>query len=73
MRSALDALILGPGRYSSPKDSGFRYVERQGDWLWVHPAELRPTDRDCTDMTDDEFERYVIQCHQKRSTAGLMK
>ena len=41
---------------------GFRFVLRtneQGrlDSKWVHPAEVRPSDLDCTDMDDDTFHR----------------
>lgn len=39
---------------------GFRLTARGGVIAWRHPAEVRPTDTDCTDMTDDEFEQFVI-------------
>lgn len=42
------------------KDQGFRFLRRMGGTFdWVHPAEKQPTDFDCTDMTDDEFEQAV--------------
>jgi hypothetical protein len=45
------------------KDQGFRFVYRNRDGMldyqWTHPAELQPTDHDCTDMDDDEFEAFV--------------
>lgn len=34
---------------------GYRYVIRDGNCLWVHHLELRPSDIDATDMTDDEL------------------
>lgn len=37
-------------------DEGSRFVIRDGKAEWVHPAEKRATDIDCTDMTDAEFE-----------------
>lgn len=42
------------------KDQGFRFIRRgEGVFNWVHPAELKPGDLDCTDMSDDEFEAAV--------------
>lgn len=48
------------------KDKGFRFVYRLGygrefgcDYTWSHPAELQPTDVDCTDMSDDDFQLFV--------------
>lgn len=49
----------------------FRFIERRGDFLWVHHAEVRPDDIDCSSMSDEQFEEYVKECHQKLSAAGL--
>jgi hypothetical protein len=38
---------------------GFRFVRRDGVWSWTHPAEIRPTDFDATDMPDEEFELLI--------------
>ncbi|GEM_PF-4485914 len=43
------------------RDQGFRFVNRCGRFAWVHPAELLEGDVDCTDMSDAEFEKYVIE------------
>jgi len=44
------------------KEEGYRYVRRaNGRYDWVHPAELRDDDHDCTDMSDDEFEAFVLR------------
>jgi hypothetical protein len=37
----------------------FRFIERHGDFLWVHHAEVRPDDVDCSTMTDEQFEEHV--------------
>jgi len=44
----------------SLKDAGFRFVLRETHWLWVHSAELTPSDKDCTDMDDAQFEAFVL-------------
>lgn len=44
---------------STLKDNGFRFVKRGKDFKWVHPAEMRSEDIDCTDMDDAEFEAVV--------------
>jgi hypothetical protein len=46
----------------SLEQQGFRFVLRTDDRgqmevKWVHPAEVRPSDLDCTDMDDDAFDR----------------
>lgn len=38
------------------QEQGFRFVLRGGAGLWVHPAEMKPGDVDCTDMSDAEFD-----------------
>lgn len=40
-------------------DEGFLLVLRDRKARWVHPAEKRPTDLDCTEMDDAEFEMVV--------------
>lgn len=42
------------------QDQGFRFVKRGESFNWTHPSELLSTDIDCTDMTDAEFEAFVI-------------
>ena len=39
---------------------GFRFVLRGADYLWVHPLEVRASDIDCTDMSDEQFEEFVL-------------
>lgn len=38
---------------------GFRFIARQGAFKWIHPADVQPTDVDCSDMNDDEFAAFV--------------
>jgi hypothetical protein len=38
----------------------FRFVFRDGLYTWSHRNEIRATDIDCTDMSDDEFVAFVI-------------
>lgn len=40
---------------------GHRYVDRAGEFRWVHEAELQPGDVDCTDMDDEAFEAHVVR------------
>lgn len=52
---------------SNLRDAGFRYVYRcSGDFTWVHPAEVLSSDVDCTDMDDEEFERFVVSVSNDR-------
>lgn len=41
------------------RDQGFRFVKRGADFKWVHPADVQPSDVDCSDMSDDDFAAYV--------------
>lgn len=41
------------------RDQGFRFVKRGADFKWVHPADVQPSDVDCSDMSDDEFTVFV--------------
>lgn len=41
------------------QDQGFRFVIRGARATWVHPAKVLPSDLDCTDMTDAQFEEAV--------------
>lgn len=43
----------------SLKDERFRFVCRNDKFLWVHKAEMRDGDIDCTDMPEDEFVELV--------------
>jgi hypothetical protein len=45
----------------SLQDQGFRFVWRPAlrECLWSHPAEVKPGDVDCTDMSDREFEQFI--------------
>lgn len=38
---------------------GFRFVLRQGQFVWSHPLEMAPADVDVSEMDDDEFEQLV--------------
>ena len=40
-------------------DNGFRLVYRDGAIRWVHPLEVLPTDIDTTDMSDEEYARFI--------------
>lgn len=37
----------------------FRFVFRLGEFKWVHRAEMRQLDVDCSNMSDKEFEAFV--------------
>jgi hypothetical protein len=40
---------------------GMRFVRRgPNEYRWVHPLDMRDTDTDCTDMSDAEFEMFVV-------------
>lgn len=43
------------------RDQGFRFVKRGADFKWVHPADVQPSDVDCSDMSDDEFAAFVAK------------
>lgn len=46
----------------SLQDQGFRFVVRPSELdraLWLHPADMKPGDIDCTDMGDEEFEALI--------------
>ena len=43
------------------KDQGFRFVKREEFFAWVHPTEVLPDDVDCSDMSDAEFELFVLE------------
>lgn len=51
----------------SLQEQGFRYVLRGAAGLWVHPANMKPGDVDCTDMDDDEFEAAVMATNGEKS------
>ena len=38
---------------------GFRFIKRGADFKWIHPAEVQPSDVDCSDMSDDDFAAFV--------------
>lgn len=39
--------------------NGHRYVRRGTEFVWLHPADMRDGDEDCSDMSDAEFEACV--------------
>lgn len=43
------------------QEQGFRFVWRpeRRECFWCHPADVKPSDRDCTDMSDREFEQFI--------------
>ena len=46
------------------REQGCRFTYRSSrpfgeEYQWTHPAEIQAGDVDCTDMGDDEFERFV--------------
>lgn len=44
----------------SLQDEGFRFICRDGAWSWTHPAEIRSTDIDATDLNDAEFNELYL-------------
>jgi hypothetical protein len=52
------------------QDQGYRFVLQDGRYDWAHPAEVGPDAIDCTDMSDDEFERVVRYLH---ASAEMLK
>lgn len=41
---------------------GFRFIHRTSiGFTWMHPSAVKAGDLDCTDMSDEEFERTVSQ------------
>lgn len=38
---------------------GFRFIRRGTEFRWTHRYEVLPSDLDCTDMTDEQFEDAV--------------
>lgn len=55
------------------REQGFRFVKRLDEFKWVHPAMLEPSDTDCTDMTDDEFEQFVMLTERSSHRAKWLK
>lgn len=43
------------------QDQQFRFVRRGAEFKWTHVLEKLPTDLDCTDMTDEQFEQAVAE------------
>lgn len=41
------------------QQQGFRFVRRDTEFKWSHPADMLASDLDCTDMSDAEFEQAV--------------
>ena len=42
------------------QDRGWRYIKRGEAFRWMHPADIRCGDVDCTVLTDEEFFAVVI-------------
>lgn len=42
-----------------PQQGFFFVMHKNGKYAWVHPADIREDDIDCTDMGDAEFEQFV--------------
>lgn len=42
------------------REQGFRFVQRGAEFKWVHPADVQPSDVDCSDMSDEEFAAFVL-------------
>lgn len=48
------------------KNNGLRFVCRgHRDFCWAHPLEMLPSDIDCTEMSDSEFEALVASHYQE--------
>lgn len=45
----------------SLQDDGFRFVYQDGVFTWRHEAEIKPEAIDCTEMTEDDFEKIVLE------------
>ncbi|MFA5900466.1 MAG: hypothetical protein WC829_15310 [Hyphomicrobium sp.] len=43
------------------QDDGMRFIFRNGEYIFKHKNELLPTDIDCSDMDDLEFEEFVLE------------
>lgn len=43
----------------SLQDDGFRFIQCGDRFTWKHRNEIKPSDVDCTDMDDTEFEALV--------------
>ena len=52
------------------REHGFRFILRKSDAFWVHPSEMQPGDRDCTDMSDAEFESAVYAASKPIADTG---
>lgn len=39
----------------------FRFIRRNNEFSWRHPADTMAGDIDCTNMTDDAFEAEVCR------------
>lgn len=52
----------------SLEEQGWRFVLRAGQFSWLHPADTKEGDVDCTDMADDEFESLVIENTKESKT-----
>lgn len=44
---------------------GYRFIYRDGRYLWAHALEMQAGDVDCSDMDDAEFEQFVREHEQK--------
>lgn len=44
---------------STLREQGHRFIFRDGSYTWAHPALMVVSDVDVTDLTDEEFERFV--------------
>jgi hypothetical protein len=43
------------------QDQGFRFTARGDKFNWRHPLDVQRGDVDCTDMTDAEFDAFVVR------------
>mgnify|MGYP000865331895 CR=1 FL=1 len=43
------------------RNAGYRYGLSRGEFRWVHPLEAGEDFVDCSEMSDEEFERFVAQ------------
>lgn len=53
----------------SLEEQGWCFVLRAGLFSWLHPADAKEGDVDCTDMADDEFETLVKETMEKKTEA----
>lgn len=55
----------------SLRDQGYRFVRRGAEFKWTHPAEVRASDLDCTEMSDAEFKDAALMPAAQLEADGI--